>query len=123
VAVRIPFDIGPATKPEVAAAGRTLAEADASRLRLQRQLEAELRTAGRELGAIERRLVPVREQRRIAADNLRLARRAFQLGESDLVSLQRVQASAFAAERAEEQLKILRQRAIAKYNQAAGVLP
>jgi hypothetical protein len=76
VAVRIPFDIGPATKPEVAAAGRTLAEADASRLRLQRQLEAELRTAGRELGAIERRLVPVREQRRIAADNLRLARRA-----------------------------------------------
>jgi cobalt-zinc-cadmium efflux system outer membrane protein len=123
VAVRIPFDIGPATKPEVAAAGRALAEADASRLRLQRQLEAELRTAGRELGAIERRLVPVREQRRIAADNLRLARRAFQLGESDLVSLQRVQASAFAAERAEEQLKILRQRAIAKYNQAAGVLP
>jgi outer membrane protein TolC len=123
VAVRIPFNIGPAAKPEIAAAGRTLAEADASRLRLQRQLDTELRTADRELETINQRLVLAREQNRIAAENLRLARRSFELGESDLVSLLRVQTLAFAAERAEQQLKILRRRAIAKYNQAAGVLP
>lgn len=123
VAVRIPFNIGPAAKPEVAAAGRALAEADASRVRLRRQLDSELRTTGRELKTIEQRLVLAREQNRIAAENLRLARRSFELGESDLVSLLRVQALAFTAKRAEQQLKILRERTVAKYNQAAGVLP
>jgi cobalt-zinc-cadmium efflux system outer membrane protein len=123
VAVRIPFNIGPAAKPEVATAGRALAEADAARARLQRQLDSELRTAGRELETIEQRLVLAREENRIAAENLRLARRSFELGEADLVSLLRVQALAFAAKRAEEQLNILRERTIAKYNQVAGVLP
>jgi cobalt-zinc-cadmium efflux system outer membrane protein len=123
VAVRIPFNIGPAAKPEVAAAGRILAEADAARTRVQRDLNTQLRTAGHELRTIEQRLVVAREENRIAADSLRLARRSFELGETDLVSLQRVQALAFAAERAEQQLKIVRQRAIASYNQAAGVMP
>ena len=61
-----------------------------------------------------------RQQNRIAAENLHLARRAFDLGETDLTGLQGL---AFAAERAEQQLEILRQRPIASYNQAAGALP
>ncbi len=123
VAVRIPFNIGPAAKPEVAVAGTALAETEAARVGLERQLSTELRTAAHELETVGRRLTQAREQNRIAAENLHLARRAFDLGEIDLTGLQRVQSLAFAAERAEQQLKILRQRAIAQYNQAAGELP
>jgi len=123
LAVRIPLNIGPAAKPDVAAAGTALAEEEAARVRLERQLATELRTAAHELETIERRLTQAREQNRIAGENLRLARRAFDLGEIDLTDLQRVQGLAFAADRAEQQLKIMRQRAVAQYNQAAGVLP
>jgi len=121
--VRIPLNIGPAAKPDVAAAGTALAEEEAARVRLERQLATELRTTAHELDTIGRRLTQAKEQNRIASENLRLARRAFELGEIDLTDLQRVQGLAFAAERAEQQLKILRQRAVAQYNQAAGVLP
>lgn len=123
LAVRVPFDLGPAAKPAVASAGRELAEAQAERLRVERELGAELAGAAEELASLERRLGLAREQGRIAAENLRLARRAFDLGETDLSSLQRVQALAFAAERASAQTETLRRRAVARYNQAAGVLP
>jgi hypothetical protein len=45
------------------------------------------------------------------------------MGEADLVSLQRVQALAFAAERTALQQNLAVQRAISRYNQAVGVLP
>lgn len=123
IAVRVPLNLGPHSKPDVAAANRGLAEADADRASLLRRLENELHTAGHELETTEQRLRLAQEQNKIARENLRLARVAFSAGEADLVSLQRVQGLAFAAERAEQQLRILRQRAIARYNQAAGVLP
>jgi len=54
---------------------------------------------------------------------MRLAQKAFDLGETDLVHLMRVQALAYEAERALASRKIQLQWDIARYNQAVGVLP
>jgi outer membrane protein TolC len=62
-------------------------------------------------------------QNTIVQENLRLARVAFDVGETDLVGLLRVQRLAFAALRRVKELRIMRQRAIARFNQAAGRLP
>ena len=73
--------------------------------------------------ATEAALQIAEEQNRLAQENLRLARVAFSVGETDLVGLLRVQTLAFAAQRSAQELRILRQRGIARYNQAVGVLP
>ena len=63
------------------------------------------------------------QQYEIANESIRLAEKSFQLGESDLVSLLRVKALTYEAERAFTTRKIQVQWDIARYNQAVGVLP
>ena len=63
------------------------------------------------------------KQHAVAKESFNLAQKAFQLGESDLVSLLRVQAQAFEAERTYTTRQIQVQWDIARYNQTVGVLP
>jgi outer membrane protein TolC len=65
----------------------------------------------------------VTRQFEIAKEGAKLAQKAFQLGEIDLVSLIRVQAQTYEAERAFTTRKIQVQWDIARFNQAVGVLP
>ncbi len=119
----LPFGLESHSGPVIAAAEVELAEAQSALQQLRRELEAELAEARHHLEITEQRLALAEEQHRIAQENLRLARIAFEVGETDLVNLLRVQTLAFNAQRNEQELRISMQRAIARYNQAVGVWP
>ncbi|MCC6609081.1 MAG: TolC family protein [Burkholderiales bacterium] len=123
VTFRLPFGVAAHTGPRVTEAARTAAETQAERDTLVRRLALALQETGHALEASESALLIAEEQNRLAQENLRLARTAFAVGETDLVGLLRVQNLAFAAQRGAQELRIVRERAIARYNQAAGVLP
>ncbi len=121
--VRIPLDSEVRSAPLIAAAESSLAKVMAERERLRLTMETMLHKAGHNLEVSRAELELVTEQNQIAQESLRLARKAFNLGETDLVNLQRVQSMAFEAERMLTSRKIQLQWDIARYNQAVGVLP
>jgi cobalt-zinc-cadmium efflux system outer membrane protein len=123
VAVRIPLDAEVRSAPLLARAEADLAQAMADYEQQRLALLTAMHEVEHSLDLTRRDLAVVEEQNRLAQDNLRLARKAFALGETDLVHLLRVQALAFEAERALRSRQIQLKWDIARYNQAAGVLP
>ena len=107
----------------LAAAETNVAKAMSERERLQYVMETALHEAEHNLEVTRAELGVVTQQNQIAQDNLRLGKKAFALGETDLVSLMRVQSLAYEAERALSSRKIQLQWDTARYNQAVGVLP
>jgi cobalt-zinc-cadmium efflux system outer membrane protein len=71
----------------------------------------------------ERQLTMARERRTLAADSLQLAEKAFVLGETDLATLLRIRTAAFDADASAERQRAARAAAVARLNQAMGVLP
>jgi len=121
--VRIPFESESRSAPMLAAAETNVAKAMSERERLQYVMETALHEAEHNLEVTRAELGVVTQQNQIAQDNLRLGKKAFALGETDLVSLMRVQSLAYEAERALSSRKIQLQWDTARYNQAVGVLP
>lgn len=121
--VSLPLGLGSQAAPRTAAAERSLTEASNALLRMQRELEWKLIEANTERSRTERGLRLADEQQQLAAEGLRLRRRAFELGEGDLFSLLQARAQALAAERERELQQLMHGRAVARYNQALGVLP
>ncbi|MEN9848421.1 MAG: hypothetical protein RL368_1161 [Pseudomonadota bacterium] len=123
LSVRIPLGNEAHAATRITAAERVQAELQSERDLLKRELEIALHEAGHMLNTYRETLVLAKQQHQLAQENLRLTRQAFEMGEADLVNLQRVQALAFAAERTALQQNLAVQRAISRYNQAVGVLP
>jgi outer membrane protein TolC len=123
LSVRIPLGNEAHAATRITTAERVQTELQSERDLLKRDLEVALHEAEHMLNTYRETLVLAKQQHQLAQENLRLTRQAFEIGETDLVSLQRVQALAFAAERAALQQNLAVQRAIARYNQAVGVLP
>ena len=123
VSVRIPFSSEARNAPLLAQAEINLTRAMADRDRLKYTLETMLHEAGQNLEVARAELDIATRQQQIAKENLRLAQKAFDLGETDLVHLMRIQALAYEAERALGNCRIQLQWNIARYNQAVGVLP
>jgi len=123
VAVRIPFDSETRSAPMMAGAEMAVAQAMSERDQLLLALRTALHEAEHNLEVTRDELAIVEEQNRLMQESLRLAKKAFELGETDLVSLLRVQALAYEAERALGSRKIQLQWDVARYNQAVGVLP
>lgn len=121
--LRIPLESETRSAPLLAAAESGLARNVGERERLQRAMETALHEAQHNLEVTRAELEIVTRQNQLAQENLRLAKKAFELGETDLVHLMRVQALAHEAERALGQRRVQLQWDIAKYNQAIGVLP
>lgn len=123
VKVRIPFGGDTRAAPIKAAAemhvGAALTEQDT----LRYALETAMHEAEHNLSVSRAELIIVTKQYEIAKESVKLAQKAFQLGETDLVSLMRVQAQTYEAERAFTTRQIQVQWDIAHYNQAVGVLP
>lgn len=123
VQVRVPFGYESSAAPARAAAeilvGNALTEREAMKL----ELEAAMHEAEHNLNVSRAELEIVGRQNEVARASLNLAQKAFDLGETDLVSLLRVQAQAFEAERAFTTQRIQVQWNIARYNQTVGVLP
>ncbi len=123
VKVRIPFGGETRAAPIKAAAELGVGNALSERETLKYALEAAMHEAEHNLSVSRAELVIANKQFDIAKESVRLAQKAFQLGESDLVSLLRVQAQTFEAERAFTTRQIQVQWDIARYNQTVGVLP
>jgi outer membrane protein TolC len=121
--LRIPFGGETRAAPIKAAAELGVGNALSEREALKYTLEAAMHEAEHNLSVSRAELVIANKQFDIAKESVRLAQKAFQLGESDLVSLLRVQAQTFEAERAFTTRQIQVQWDIARYNQTVGVLP
>lgn len=123
VKLRIPFGGEARAAPIKAAAELELGNALTERESLKMALEAAMHEAEHNLNVSRAELVLAAKQNEIAQENARLGEKSFQLGESDLVSLLRVQSQAFEAARAYTTRQIQLKWDIARYNQTVGVLP
>lgn len=123
VHVRVPFGGEASAAPVRAAAEMVVGNALTEREAMRFELEAAMHEAEHNLSVSQAELIIAAKQHEIAAESLTLAQKAFQLGETDLVSLLRVQAQSFEAERAFTTRQIQVQWDIARYNQTVGVLP
>lgn len=121
--VRIPFASDTRNAPLMANAESNIANAMTERDKLRLMMETALHEAEHGLLVTRKELELVTRQNQITQENVQLARKAFKLGEIDLVSLLRSETQAFEAERALSSKKIQLQWDIARYNQAVGVLP
>jgi outer membrane protein TolC len=101
---------------------QTVADAEARLLTRRRLLIADLREAEHGLDRIEEALVIAEKSRRLSEEQLRMAQTAFKVGESNLFELLLVQNKTVQARRQYRDYRIKLQRAIARYNQAVGVL-
>lgn len=123
VKVRIPFGGESRAAPIKAAAELGVGQALTERETLRNAMETMMHEAEHNLNVSRAELAIVTKQFEIAKESSKLAQKAFQLGETDLVSLIRIQAQTYEAERAYTTRKIQVQWDIARYNQAVGVLP
>lgn len=123
VKLRIPFGGETRAAPIKAAAEVGVGNALSERETLMYALETAMHEAEHNLSVSRAELVLAEKQYEIAKESVRLAQKAFQLGEADLVSLLRVQAQTFEAERAFTTRQVQVQWDIARYNQTVGVLP
>lgn len=120
---RLPFATDARNKPRIAAANAELIEAHAAFGLERTRLAAEVEAARRELEQA-RVVVQLTEARfTLAADTQRLLARAFALGELDLVSRLRAENERFESELNFSRAKLEAARAVARINQALGVLP
>jgi cobalt-zinc-cadmium efflux system outer membrane protein len=123
VALRVPLATEARNRPRIAAANTERVRAESGLLQLQRRLEADRARAGAELDASRAQETNARERLRDASEHLALVRRAFDLGEQSLVAMLRALALADEAQADLDRQVAARDRAIARINQAAGVIP
>lgn len=123
VKLRIPLGGEQRAAPIKAAAEQNVGNVLTEQATLLYALETAMHEAEHSLEVSRAELVLATKQHKIAAESVRLADKAFKLGETDLVSLLRVQSRAFEAERFFTSQKIKVQWDIARYNQTVGVLP
>lgn len=121
--VTIPLGMEAAAAPDLAAAEAALTEALAGRDRTRRELAEALEQARLELDRARRAVARAEERLALANEGLRLARRAFDLGEADLVRLLRARGEAVGARHALELRRLEVGQASARLNQALGVIP
>lgn len=123
VKLKIPFSSGSQVRQETSAAQAEANQADTDLLRIQTRVRLDAERAQRNLQSAERQFAMAQERRQLSAENLRLAEKAFSLGESDLATLLRIRAAAFDADAFFDRQRVARAAAISRLNQAMGVLP
>jgi outer membrane protein TolC len=123
VALRVPLATEARNRPRIAAANTERVRAESGLLQLQRRIEADRARAGAELDGSRAQEANARERLRDASEHLALVRRAFDLGEQSLVAMLRALALADEAQADLDRQVAARDRAIARINQAAGVIP
>lgn len=123
VTLRVPLGLSAQSAPALAAVEVALAQAQARRDELKRQLDIALEEAVRDLASVQQELRVAEQQNALAEKNLELERKAFTLGETDVVSLLRVQTQAFASQRTVLQRRLEVHLRTARFNQAMGVMP
>lgn len=119
----LPIGLGNQSAPKIADVERQLTEQQISHANLRRQLEEQLVIAVSEKQRTADALKLAQRQQQLAAEGLRLTQRAFDLGESDLFTLLLARRQALTSERDLQKRQLEQERAIARHNQALGVIP
>jgi outer membrane protein TolC len=121
--VSVPLGTAGQAAPRTAAAERSLAEATAAVARARLDLEQDLNLARNARRQAQQAAQLAQRQQQLAAEGLRLAQRAFELGENSLFMVLEARRQALAAERTLRLSALELGRAVARYNQALGVIP
>jgi outer membrane protein TolC len=119
----LPLGLPAHAAPRIANSEREVAESSGEYEKRWRDIKLAIDSASHEVHTLAQESALAAEQAVLATEHLRMARLAFELGESDLVSFLRVQKSAFAAARRLQQKRIEQELSIARYNQAVGIIP
>lgn len=123
VALRIPFASEARNAPRIAAAGTTVARAQAELLQLDRQLQLDRAQAVGALEAAHRQVERVIERVRAATEHERLVDRAYALGEQSLTALLRAVALREDAQADLDRARVATSVSRARLAQALGVTP
>lgn len=121
--VTLPIGAASRNRAALAEAETALVRADAELKKVRREVTQRIATAQSVLAIAERQRQQAEQRSTLTQQNLELSRRAFNGGELDLLSLLRLQTSTLDALENRELKVIGFQRAIARLNQALGVLP
>lgn len=121
--LRLPLEGTRYQATALAAAELNIAHIRAEQARLQRELMLTAHEAEHSLSMMDESLRLAEEQAQVGGESLRLARLAFEAGDLELSQLLRIQSQAMAVERRLTLRRLEQQQAIARYNQAVGVLP
>jgi cobalt-zinc-cadmium efflux system outer membrane protein len=123
VSLSMPFGGAAHRRVAVSAAARVVAEAEAARLELLRQLDFELHEARHDLLVIESSLELARRRSDLAAEGFAMSQQAFTQGEMTLLELLRRAETDQRVRREVAGLEVERQRAIARINHGVGIWP
>jgi outer membrane protein, heavy metal efflux system len=121
--VRVPFPNTAREKAQTATAGADLVEAEAELALERERLAAEVAGGREELAQARAAVVHAQTRRRLSVEAHTLTVRAYAAGEVDLATRLRIEAERFEAELGADRAAIEVARAIARLNQARGVLP
>jgi len=123
VSLSLPIPLSRLRAPEETRAGMDLADAQAGFRQARRDTALAVEQASEALTTARSQLDRARERESLAAENLRIQKKAYSLGEIGLIDLLRVRSRSLAAHRQAVMSEIDLKRAIADYNQAKGVMP
>lgn len=123
VQLRLPLSAGAQRRADTAAAQAELAAAAATLEQARAAHTLDVERARAELATAAERDAASAQREDLAAESLRLAEKAFALGEADLATLLRLRASAQEAAADHARQIVARAAAVSRLNQALGVLP
>jgi outer membrane protein TolC len=122
VGVSIALDDKRYSEPAIAEASAAMADAQVARQQLQRDLNRQLLVSQQELAKTRRQLDMVKAQDETTQQYYKLQKRAFDLGELNLVDLLRSQVLANQSRSRKRQLEVLIEQKTAQVNQALGLI-
>ena len=123
VQINMPLGTSSHAAPNTALAELRLSEAVSELARVRRDLENDLFRATTEKRGTSLAVEVSERQRQLAEEGLRLTRRGFELGETDVFTLLQARSQALKSEHDLRISHLQQGRALARYNQALGVIP
>ena len=123
IKLTVPLSSGDRVRQESAGARADLAQAERELALLGMQLDQALQRAQSELANAQAQTELATTRRELTADNLKLAQRAFDLGEQDLPTLLRARSADHEAQAWLTRQRIASQAAVSHLQQARGLLP
>ncbi|MGD2118875.1 MAG: TolC family protein [Chromatiales bacterium] len=123
IELSMPFATGAHSAPAIAEAENSLTQARTEYQLAHHELQEALQLAQLELEQTSATLAQTEKRQRLAEASLKLNRRAFELGETDLVRLIQAQADALSARHDYQIRQLQHSQAVARLNQALGVIP
>ena len=121
--VNIPIGLHVHTTPKLTAAELELTRKQSELELLRRKLDLQIQDTHRELLVTREQYAFAQRDYALSKKHLKMARKAFELGELSLLDLIRIQAKAFAAEQNLREKKLEIGLMTARFNQALGILP